>query len=48
MENKEKIVLAIYEDGKHTRDNIVFYLNPKTSEKFNEVPKGYKVVYDEE
>ena len=43
---KEKVVLAIYKDEKHTRDNIAFYKNPRTGENFDEIPEGYRVRYD--
>ena len=46
-EEPKKIVLAIYKDSNHKKNNIHHYLNPITGEKFDEVPEGFEVKYDE-
>lgn len=38
------ILLIIYTDERH--EEIAYYLNPMTQEKFNNIPKGYKVIND--
>lgn len=45
---KKKIILAIYNDGNHTRDNIAFYKNTITGKNYDKIPEGFEVVYSDQ
>ena len=49
--NKDKkVVLVIYKDTRHDRDNVAYYLEPISQTKYyhkDEIPDGYQIVYDD-
>jgi len=43
----EKIVLVVYKNERHTKDNISHYMNLKDGARFDTAPEGYKIIHDE-